>query len=37
MDNEQGPTAKHRAAQFYVAAWMEGGFGREWIHVCVYG
>ena len=23
------------SAQCYVAAWMGGGFGEEWIHVCV--
>ena len=24
------------SAQCYVAAWMEGEFGREWIHVYVW-
>ena len=24
------------SAQGYVAAWMGGKFGREWIHVCVW-
>ena len=23
-------------AQYYVAAWMGGEFGGEWIHVCVW-
>ena len=27
MDNKQGPT------QCYMAAWMGGDFGEEWIHV----
>ena len=25
------------SAQCYVAAWMGGEFGREWIHVYLYG
>ena len=32
MDNQQGPTVWN-SAQCYVAAWMEGEFGEEWIHV----
>ena len=24
------------SAQCYVAAWVEGEFGRKWIHVCIW-
>ena len=33
MDNQQGPTSIWSSAQYYVAAWMGGEFGEEWIHV----
>ena len=37
MDNQQGPTVQYRnSAQCYVAAWVEGEFGGEWIHACVW-
>ena len=37
MDNQQKPTVKHRiSVQCYVAAWMEGEFGGEWIHILIY-
>ena len=39
MDNQQGHTVDTaNSAQCYVAAWMGGEFGREWIHVyvCIY-
>ena len=25
------------SARCYLAAWMGGGFGEGWIHVCMYG
>ena len=27
--------SRRNSAQYYVAAWMGGGFGGEWIHVHV--
>ena len=37
MDDQQGPTVQHReSAQCYVAAWMGGELGGEWIHVYVW-
>ena len=34
MDNQQGPTySTWNSAQCHVAAWKDGEFGREWIHV----
>ena len=34
MDNQQGPAVCHvELSQCYVAAWMGGEFGGEWIHV----
>ena len=36
MDNQQGLLCSTwNSAQCYVAAWMVGGFGGEWIHVYV--
>ena len=35
MDNQQGHTVGN-SVQCYVAAWMGGGFGGEWIHVYVW-
>ena len=34
MDNQQGPTWNY--VQCYMAAWMRGEFGGEWIHVYVW-
>ena len=34
MDNQQGPA--HETAQCYVAAWMGGEFGGEWIRAYVW-
>ena len=38
MDNQQGPTVLSigNSAQYYVAAWMEGEFGGEEIHVYIW-
>ena len=36
MDNQQGPTVAGDSAQCYVAAWMGGESGGEWIHVLIY-
>ena len=40
MDNQQGPTSllysTGNFAQCYVAAWMEGDFRKEWMHVYVW-
>ena len=37
MDNQQGPTYNTEdSAQCYVAAWMGGEFGEEWILVYVW-
>ena len=34
MDNQQGPTVQHmELCSMFMAAWMGGEFGREWIHV----
>ena len=34
MDNQRGLTVKHRElCSMYVAAWITGEFGGEWIHV----
>ena len=34
MDSQQGPSiGTWNPVQFYVATWMGGEFGREWIHV----
>ena len=34
VDNQQGPNMGN-SAQCYVAAWMGGEFGGQWIHVHV--
>ena len=34
MDNQKGPTWNY--VQCYMAAWMRGEFGGEWIHVYVW-
>ena len=31
-DNQQGPAWTGNSAQYYVAVWMEGELGGEWIH-----
>ena len=38
MDNQQGPTvySTWNFAECYVATWMGGEFGGEWIHVYVW-
>ena len=36
MDNQQGPTVAGDSAQCYVAAWMGGESGGEWLHVYVW-
>jgi len=38
VDNQQLPTvfSTGNSAQCYVAAWMGGEFGEEWIHVYVW-
>ena len=37
MDNQQGPTLLHRElCSVYVAAWMGGAFGGEWLYLCVW-
>ena len=35
VDNQQGPTVQN-SAQCYVAAWIGGQFGGEWIHAYVW-
>ena len=36
MDNQQGPiVCTWNSFQCYVAAWMGGEFGGEWIHIYV--
>ena len=35
MDNQQGLHNTGNSAQYYMAAWMEGEFGGEWLHLCV--
>ena len=37
MENQQGPTVYTRhSAQCYVAAWVGGDSGGEWIHAYVW-
>ena len=38
MDNQQGPTLWHTKLYSVLPVWIarEGGFGEEWIHVCVW-
>ena len=37
MDNQQVSTVQHmELSQSYVAAWMGGEFGGEWMHVYVW-
>ena len=38
MDNQQGHIrySTWNSTQCHVAAWMEGGFGGEWMHVYVW-
>ena len=37
MDNQEGITVyQGNSAQCYVAAWVGGKFGGEWIHVYVW-
>ena len=33
--NKDLPYSAWNSVQYYVAAWMGGGFGGEWIHVYV--
>ena len=35
--NHRGPASTGNSAQCYVAAWMGGQFGGEWICVYIYG
>ena len=37
ITNKDPPYSIWNSAQCYVAAWMGGEFGREWIHVYLYG
>lgn len=37
MDNQQGPNdSTGNSTKCYVAAWMGGEFGEEWIHVYIW-
>ena len=37
ITNKDPPYSTWNPAQCYVAAWMGGEFGGEWIHVYIYG
>ena len=36
MDNQQGPNCIAQGTQGYMAAWIRGEVGQEWIHVYVW-